>query len=151
MVKISDRYYSGRKVQRILGITEPALRNLVKQRKLRKVKPPGRQYGVYLKEEVDTFAEKWVAFLTAKAPPQTAFERANPEDMDNVVALASRARGQRLSAEVRRNWLLKNPESCYVVRHSSKIVAFFHLLPLKHEPLMDFLEGKTRGWNLAAE
>ncbi len=151
MAKLSDRYYTGREAQRKPGITEPALRNLVNQRKLRKVKPPGRLYGVYLREEVDTFAEKWFAFLTAQEPPKTTFEIANPEDMDGVFDLSSRAIGQTMSADVRRSWLSKNPESCYIVRHSNKIVAFFHLLPLKHETMMDFMEGKIRGWNITVE
>ncbi len=151
MVKLSDRYYSGREVQRKLGITEPALRNLVSQKKLRKIKPPGRQYGVYLKEEVDTYAEKWFAFLTTQEPPKTTFEIAKPEDMDAVYELSTRALGQTMSAETRRIWLSKNPESCYIVKHGEKIVAFFHLLPLKHETMMNFLDGKIRGWDITAE
>ena len=148
--KLSDRYYSGREVQRILGITEPALRNLVNQKKLRKVTPPGRQTGVYLKEEVDTYAEKWFAFLTDAEPPKTSFEIGKPEDMDAVYELSLRAIGQTMNAQIRREWLAKNPESCYVVKHSDKVVAFFHLLPVKHDKLMDFMEGKIRGWEITA-
>jgi len=37
MPTLRERYYSGRDVQRKLGITEPALRNLVNQKKLKKV------------------------------------------------------------------------------------------------------------------
>lgn len=67
--------------------------------------------------------------------------------MNGVFDLSSRAMG----AEVRRSWLAKNPESCYIVKHSNKIVAFFHLLPLKHETIMDFMGGKIRDWNITAE
>lgn len=150
MAKLSDRYYSGRDVQRILGITEPALRNLVNQKKLRKIVPPGRQTGVYLKEEVDTYAEKWLAFLTDAEPPKTTFEVGKPEDMDAVYELSLRAIGQTMNAQVRREWLAKNPESCYVVKHGDKVVAFFHLLPVQHDRLMDFMEGKIRGWEITA-
>ena len=151
MAKINDRYYSGREVQRKLGITEPALRNLVNQRKLRKIVPPGREYGVYLREEVDTFAEKWLAFLTAKEPPKTTFEIAKSEDMKAVYELSKRAIGPTMSAEVRQAWLKKNPESCYIVKHDDKVVAFFHLLPVKHECLMSFMRGEIRGWDITAE
>ncbi|GHO86631.1 helix-turn-helix domain-containing protein [Dictyobacter formicarum] len=151
MPKLSDRYYTGRDVQRLLGITEPALRNLVNQRKIKKVIPPGKQYGVYLKAEVDDYAEKWMAFLTAKEPPKTTFEIAQPSDMDMVYDVALRAIGPTMSAELRRSWLEKNPESCYVVKHNEKVVAFFHLLPLQEECLMDFMAGKIRGWNITAD
>lgn len=151
MPKLSDRYYSGRDVQRKLGITEPALRNLVNQKKLRKVTPPGKQHGVYLREEVDVYAEKWFAFLTAQEPPKTTFEIAKAEDMDAVYSISQRSIGSTMSAETRRIWLSANPESCYVVKHGGKVVAFFHLLPLKHGTLTAFMEGKIRGWNIGAE
>ncbi len=149
---LSDRYYSGREVQRILGITEPALRNLVNQKKLRKIKPPGRQTGVYLKEEVDTYAEKWLAFLGAEEPPRTTFELGQPGDMEAVYKLAQRAiNPTTMSAETRTQWLEKNPESCYVVKHNNKVVAFFHLLPLSHECIQDFMAGKIRGWEITPD
>jgi hypothetical protein len=150
MATLSDRYYSGREVQRILGIKEPALRNLVNQKRLRKIIPPGRQTGVYLKEEVDTYAEKWLAFLTDAEPPKTTFEIAKPEDMDAVYELSLRAIGQTMNAEVRRQWLAKNPENCYIVKHGDKVVAFFHLLPMEHNRLMEFMDGKIRGWDITA-
>jgi hypothetical protein len=153
MVKISDRYYSGRKVQRILGITEPALRNLVKQRKLRKIIPPGREYGVYLKEEVDTFAEKWLAFLTVKEPPKTIFTLATDKDMDEEQELARRAIGSPglMTPEIRRAWLAKCPEGNYHLRHNKKLVAYFRILPVKHQRLMQFMDGKIRGGEITAD
>lgn len=152
MAKLSDRYYTGREAQRKLNITEPALRNLVNQRKIRKIVPPGKQYGVYLREEIDTYAEKWLAFLSAKEPPKTIFEIAKAEDMDSVYELATRAIAPvTMSAELRRSWIEKNPDSCYVVKHDNKVVAFFHLLPVKHERLMQFMEGKIRGWDVTAK
>ena len=151
MPSLSDRYYSGREVQRKLNITEPALRNLVNQRKIRKVTPPGKQYGVYLKEEVDTYAEKWLAFLTAKEPPKTVFEIAKLEDMDAVYKLAQRAIAPKtMDADLRRSWLEKAPESTYIVKHDEKVVAFVHLLPVRHETLMSFMEGKIRGWEITS-
>lgn len=151
MPNLSDRYYSGREVQRKLGITEPALRNLVNQKKVRKIKPPGKTYGVYLKEEIDTYAEKWLAFLTAEEPPKTTFEIASIDDMQAVYELSKRAIGRTMDAEVRKEWHRANPENCFIVKHADKIVAFFHLLPLKHKTLMSFMEGNVRGWEIKRE
>ncbi len=153
MPQLSDRYYSGREVQRKLGITEPALRNLVNQRRIRKVTPPGRQYGVYLKEEIDTFAEKWLAFLTAKEPPKTTLEPATSEDMEAEQELAKRAiRSPGLmTTEIRKAWLTKNPEGHYLLKHNNKLVAYLWLLPVMHERLMEFMDGKIRGGEIRAE
>jgi hypothetical protein len=136
----------------MLGITEPALRNLVNQGKIKKYVPPGRQTGLYLREEVDAFAEKWFAFLTAEEPTGTRFEIAQPEDMEAVTDIAQRAiHPITPTAAVRRQWLAKNPESCYVVKHNNKVVAFFHLIPADHNALMAFMEGKIRGWEIQEE
>jgi hypothetical protein len=153
MTKLSDRYYTGREVQRKLSITEPALRNLVNQRKIRKIIPPGRQYGVYLKEEIDTYAEKWMAFLTAKEPPKTIFKAATLEDMETEQQLAKRAVGTPglMTVEIRRAWLDTNPEGDYHLIHNNKLVAYFRLLPVKHERLMEFMEGKIRGGEIRPE
>jgi hypothetical protein len=153
MPKLGDRYYTGREVQRKLGITEPALRNLVNQRKLRKIIPPGRQYGVYLKEEVDIYAEKWLAFLTTEEPPKTTFGIAQAEDMEAENDLAQRAIGSpgRMTADIRRSWLAKNPEGHYHLKYKNKLVAFFWILPVKHDRLIAFMNGEIRGGDLTPE
>jgi len=151
-VKLSDRYYTGREVQRLLGISEPQLRTLVSNRKLKKITPPGRKTGVYLKAEVDTYAEKWFAFLTIKEPPKSTFEIATTEDMESVYSIAKKAISPNtMSAELRRSWLMKNKESCYIVKHDRRVVAFFHLLPIYHERLMSFMDGKIRGWDITED
>ncbi len=153
MPQLSDRYYTGREVQRKLGITEPALRNLVNQRKIRKIVPPGRQYGVYLKEEIDTYAEKWMAFLTTQEPPKTTFELATVEDMEAEQELAKHSIGSPglMTAEIRKAWLTKNPEGHYLLKYNKKLVAYFWLLPVKHERLMEFMDGKIRGGEIRVE
>jgi len=153
MPKLSDRYYTGREVQRKLGITEPALRNLVNQRKIKKITPPGRQYGVYLKEEIDTYAEKWMAFLTAKEPPKTVFKVATLEDMEAEQELAKRAIASRglMTTEIRKAWLHECPDADYHLIHNGKLVTYFRLLPVKHERLMDFMDGKIRGGEIKPE
>jgi hypothetical protein len=40
VAKLGERFYSGREVQRKLGITEPALRNLVNQKKVEEGNTP---------------------------------------------------------------------------------------------------------------
>lgn len=141
-MKLAEKYYTGREVQRKLGITEPALRNLVNQRKIKKIIPPGRTYGVYLKTEIDRFAEKWEAFLMAEEPPKTIFRIARSEDMNAEQDLDHRSVGTiGMPAEVKRAWLAVNGESDYHVYHDNKLVAFLFLVPIRHEIIDAFMQG----------
>lgn len=141
-MKLSDKYYSGREVQRKLNITEPGLRNLVNQKKIKKFIPPGRKYGVYLRSEIDRFAEKWEAFLMAKEPPQTVFRIAKKADMDAEQALDARAVSPNgMPADLKRKWLEANDESDYHVYHDNKLAAFLYLVPIRKEIMEPFLQG----------
>jgi hypothetical protein len=150
-MKLNDNYYTGREVQKLLGITEPKLRTLVANKQLTKYYPPGRQTAVYLKSEVNEFAEKWTAFLMAKEAPKTTFHIAMLDDMEEEYKLAKRALGQTMSIETRKSWLEKNPLCDYIVKYGNKIVAYLTLLPVKHETIMSFLNGEIRGWQITPD
>ena len=142
-MKLGDRYYSGREVQRMLGITEPALRNLVNQKKIKKYTPPGRKYGVYLKSEIDRYAEKWEAFLMAKELPKTTFRIARSEDMAAQEDLDTRSIGPGgLPVEALKAWYAANGECDYHVYHENKLVAYLFLVPLKRKVVEQLLQEK---------
>lgn len=141
-MRLSNKYYSGREVQKKLGITEPALRNLVNKKKIKKFIPPGRKYGVYLRSEIDRFAEKREALLMAKEPPKTLFKIAKPADLVAEYRLETKAMGSNgMPADVKRQWLAANDESDYHVYHANKLVAFFYLVPLRKEIIEPFIQG----------
>jgi hypothetical protein len=80
------------------------------------------------------------------------FQLATVDDMEAVYELSQRAINKITpNAEVRRVWVTRNPEDSFVVKHHGKVVAFFHLIPVKHERLKEFKEGKIRGWEIGAE
>ncbi len=150
-MKLSDKYYSGREVQNLLGITEPRLRTLVANKQLTKHFPPGRKTAVYLKAEVNAFAEKWEAFLLAKEPAKIEFAVAKPEDMQAEYDFAQNVYGTSITVEQRQAWLAKNPEFDYIVKRDNKVVAYLTLLPLKHETVQPFMEGKIRGKDITPD
>lgn len=142
-MKLNNKYYTGREVQRLLDITEPSLRNLVNQKKLRKVVPPGRKTGLYLREEVDTFAAKWNAFLMAKTPPKTTFEIAKSENIEAEEDLDTRSIGPGgVTVDIKRAWLTVNGETDYHVFYNDKLVAYLWLLPIKEDVLLPYLRGE---------
>ncbi len=144
-MKLGDKYYSGREVQKKLGITEPALRNLVNQKRIKKVIPPGREYGVYLKTEIDRYAEKWEAFLMAKEPPKTIFRIARSEDMPQQEELDTRAIGPGgLSTERLKELSSVNGDINFHVYHDNNLVAYISLVPLKQAKMEQLLQEKIQ-------
>lgn len=142
-MKLSDKYYTGVEVQKMLGITEPSLRNLVQQKKIRKVTPPGRKNGVYLRNEIDKFAAQWEAFLMAKEPPKTTFRIAKSEDMVAQEKLDTRAIGAGgMPVETLKAWLEANGETDYHVYHDNDLVAFMNLVPIKREIIEKLLKDE---------
>jgi hypothetical protein len=47
--------------------------------------------------------------------------------------------------------LAKNPEGHYLLKHDGILMAYFWLLPVKHERLMAFINGEIRGGDITAE
>jgi hypothetical protein len=158
--KTTDEYYTASQVKKILNIKNSTLYNYVYKGALQRVIPPGRKQGVYLRSEVDALAKSLQTYFVvenASKPSEsrrgdTVFETARSEDMEAEYALSQRAIGHTtMNDEVRRIWLNKNPESDFVVKHQGDVVAFFRLLPIKHERLMMFMRGEIRGWDISAE
>lgn len=98
-------------------------------------------------KEPQSIAYTWEAFIMSKEPPsQTTFEIPDMDDMEDENELDRRTvGGAGMTTEVRKSWLNINSSLDYHVRHNGKLVAFIRLLPLKHETLENFMEGKVRG------
>ncbi len=176
----ANELYTSTEARKKLGISASTLTNLVNKGIIEKVTPPGYEHGFYTKRSVDAYHEEQQLFkksfrLKAEGPPdlqkteepdKTAsseqdttketskpmFVLATAADMEEVYKLAQRAINRITpNAEVRQAWLMKNPESSFLVKHNNKIVAFFHLLPVEPESLKEFIEGKIRGWEIRYE
>jgi len=148
----SGTYYKPKEVQNKLGITESALRNLVRTEQLHKITPPGKKHTVYLREEVDSFLLRWLAFLSTEKPKGVEFMKATREDQEEEYSLAKHIFGPAThDLETRYKWFDKNSETDFVVKHNDKIVAYMNVLPVKHQVIMDFMEGKIRGWEITSD
>ena len=147
-----DKYYTPKEVQDKLGITEPALRNLVRTNQLHRITPPGKKHSVFAKEEIDSFLSRWLAFLSTEEPEKMEFHMGTLEDQEEELLLTRYMFGPAAhDMETRKAWFAKNKEIDYIVRDDGKIVSFMNLLPAKHEAIMDFMDGKIRGWDIQAE
>lgn len=50
--------------------------------------------------------------------------------------------------EMRRAWLEKNSNIDFILRDRERLVGFINILPVKHRTIMQFLDGKIRGWEI---
>ncbi|MBA2680552.1 MAG: helix-turn-helix domain-containing protein [Ktedonobacteraceae bacterium] len=148
----SERYYTPQQVQDKLGITESALRNLVRTEQLHRIIPPGKKHGVFLREEVETFLSKWLAFVSINNIEGTEFRAATKEDIEDVQLFARHVFGEQThSIETRFEWYNAYPKMTYILKDKDRLVAYMEILPIKHEVISDFMNGKIRGWQIAAK
>ena len=70
--------------------------------------------------------------------------------MEGVYKVAASLFGSTTSAAARKPLVEQCPQGNYVVKRSGKVVAYIHIQPLKHEPLMAFMRGEIRGKDIKA-
>ncbi|MGB8346554.1 MAG: hypothetical protein WCD86_16835, partial [Ktedonobacteraceae bacterium] len=138
-----EGYYTPAQTLEKLGINRKQLENYVNQGKLHRVTPPGRTHGVFAKDEVDDLAHELKAFIAISAAQKEPirFVKGTPDDMEECAVLVKNIFGVRPNIERRRTWVEKNPDCCYIVKVSDKIVGLVFMLPLTNEKIQEI-------WNL---
>ena len=146
-MKVNNQYYTATQVKQKLGITHGQLYNYIRNGHLHSVIPPGKKQGVYLRSEVDELADELAAFFATRVKKEAStFERAKEKDLPEIVEISKRIfcapREEPISLEIRTQWLKKNPETFYVLKHEGLIVGYNSILPLKQETIEKLIHGK---------
>jgi hypothetical protein len=146
---------SASEAARRLGVTRAMIGIYVKQGKLKRYGPETRQQKFYKEEEVEALREAEESFFgQTQKECDAVFARAQPSDMEGIENLAARLFGKRsIGADRRRSWLAKEPRGNYVMKRlsDSKVVAYFYILPLAHDTIVDYLHYTIRGWQITDE
>jgi hypothetical protein len=152
--KISDLYYTAAEARKILGLTEHSFQYWVKSGKINKTILPGKRQGVYLKREIDRKAQQIERALFFADAKDLEFKPATVNDMDAESHLASLIFGRDAlsqdSMEASRRLARISPESTYHLYDRDILVASINIVPLKHEAILEFIQGK-RGWLFTEE
>jgi hypothetical protein len=139
--------------QGVIG-NETMMYRFVKRGLLHRYGPVTRKAGYYKMSELEALVEAERSFYEPE-PEQTrklTFALAEQRDMEGIAAVARATIGGRgMSAEERWRLVSACPVGNYVVRDGSRVVAYLSMQPLKHESLMNFVNGKVRGWDLREE
>lgn len=144
--RFSELYYTAAEARAVLGLTEHSFQYWVKAGKIKKRKIPGRRQGAYLKSEVDKLAQRIETAMLVDEEDEV-FRQATLSDIEEELDLAHLVFGQRAydTRIPRQEFLAKNPESTFHLYDHDSLVACINLVPLKHEAILEFREGK-RGW-----
>ena len=129
---------------------EQALQYWVRKERLHKTVLPGRKQGRYLKKEVDSIAEQIEAAIIAQNAEGLNFRKATLDDLEEEYGLARIIFGRNADTpEIRqgkRAFLEKNPDIDYHLYDEGNFVGCIHIVPLKHDAIMEILEGSVAAW-----
>jgi len=147
--KLSDLYYTAAEARQVVGLSEHSFQYWVKSGKINKSVLPGKKQGAYLKREIDRKAQQIERALFFADTKDLEFKPATVNDMDAESHLASLVFGRRAlegDAMERARQLAKiSPDSTYHLYDRDILVASINLVPLRHEAILEFIQGK-RGW-----
>lgn len=161
----SANVYTSKETREILSVSSSTLATLVEKGLIEKVTPPGKKHGFYTKASVDNYHNQQMAFREAyifkssELPSQETtrsqdieFREATINDIGQEAQLAGLVFGEKAEArEARKAFLQANPHSDYHLYDQGKLVAYINLFPLKHEAIMDYIEGRTTVWDTNPE
>jgi hypothetical protein len=160
-----NELYTSKETRELLGASSSTLASLVEKGLIEKVTPPGKKHGFYTKVSVDRYHDQQIAFkktytLKSDEPPtQKAtqhrgieFREATIDDIELEAQLAGLVFGERAEAQgARKAFVRANPHSDYHLYDQGKLVAYIDLIPLKHDAIMDYIEGRVIVWDITPE
>lgn len=151
--ELAKYYYTAAQARKVLGLDEEAFQYWIRKGRVKRVSLPGRVQGVYSRREVDEIARRTEAAILSEQPEGTEFRKATLDDLRQESQLAHLLFGEKAEAyNERRAFLQKNSEIDYHVYDQDKLVAYIILLPLSHEMILDFIEGKIKNiWTIQTD
>ncbi len=137
-------FYSASDVMRILGIGNSTLYHYVATGKIKKVVPPDRTEGYYIKSEVDKMAQAKELFLLQYSSDSSTFRKAEEKDIQGIHDLSLSIFGATIapSYENRLAPYLKNPNIYYIVEQDDILVGYLGIAPIKPD-VADRIMGET--------
>src|SRR5260370_3586741 len=131
-----DDYYTAAQAMKAMGVTEGMFYNFIRNGDLEGIKLPGRKQSVYEKSKVNQLARELRAFVATKPKITSTFVRAAAEDIPFCAKISDALfDGLHFDVEKQKEWLSKNPDTTYVVKHEDKVFGYYLLLPLKSDKI----------------
>ena len=150
--KLGEKYYTAAEARKALGLNEEAFQYWGRTERISRIYLPGRKQPVYSKNEINRMATQITATILAEQPDNITFRRATTKDIEQEAKLAHLVFGERAEAiKERKAFLEKNPSVDYHLYDQDTLVAYINIVPLKHETINAFMEGKIMAWNISPD
>lgn len=143
-------YYTATQALEILNISPAMLAKYVEGGDIKRMVPPGRKQGFYLKKDVERKArERRAPFRLEEEAEPVTFTVATIEEISACVALnrelftASIDIDSTILAQKWTKWLQKNPEIIHVLKRNEEVIGITTVLPIKpgSEKFQEALRG----------
>ena len=152
--RIGELYYTAAEARAVLGLSESAFQNWIRDGKINRVMLPTLGQGRYLKREIDRKARLIEAALFLDTTGDLDFHAATPQEVDAETHLAHLIYGKRVlrpEAQLARRKLVEtNPESTWLLYDRETLAASINIVPVDAEAIKDFCRG-VRGWLFVPE
>ncbi|MFL5627070.1 MAG: helix-turn-helix transcriptional regulator [Ktedonobacteraceae bacterium] len=141
--KAPKGFYSATEVMKKLGIASSTLYHYVETGKVKRVVPPDKRDGYYIKSEIDKMVRAKELFMLQYATDTAIFEQAQEEDVQGITDLGVELFGKSGSPsyETRLAQYHANPEMFYVLKQDDLIVGYILMFPLKQEAIEKIMSG----------
>ncbi len=153
--KLGEIYYTAAQARKVLGIDEDTFQYWGKSQRIKRIHLPGRKQAVYSKKEINDMANRIEAVAIAEKGDGIEFRKATISDLDEEYKLARITFGRNADTEEIRKgkqaFLKKNPDINYHLYDHGNFVGCIDIVPLKHEAIRSFLEGKVIAWLIDPE
>jgi hypothetical protein len=147
---LAEVYYSAAEARKRLGIDENTFQYWGKNGRITRVYLPGRKQAVYSKKEINNMAHVIEATAIAEKGGGYQYRKATINDLEEEFRLArvifGRAADTPEMRQGKRAFLAKNPDIDYHLYDKGNFVACLHIVPMKHQAIVDFLDNKVRAW-----
>jgi hypothetical protein len=148
--KYMDKLYTASEAREKLGgMASSSFKRLVDSGKIRKIVPPGKTQGKYLREDVDKLAEAMTQFIEVYSASEPAehleFSQAQGKsDIQETVQIARQNLGDNAyGLEKRMVWFKYSPKGDYLLKHEGIAVGYFSMQAIKPESIDQVFHCKS--------
>lgn len=146
--KAPPGFYSASEAIKKLGLPRSTFYDLVEKGTIKKIIPPGRSDGYYLKVAIDDLAKARQLFTLQYANLTSVFQKATEEDIQGIYDVCVSLWGTRgtYPYELRLARYRKNPSIFYVLKYMDLVVGFSTTMPITTRAVDEIMKGEKRAW-----
>lgn len=151
--------YTSTEARKKLNVSTSTFKRLVDSGKIRKVVPPNKKNGMYIKEDVDRIIEATMPFTqnaTKRKKLDTTVDWQKISDLPAILKLDLEVYHEAIVGDINLyiSWEMKNPKITlisYETNNRENILAYLSLVPLPEQVILSILGGEREELSITAD